>query len=86
MNETLTIGTFVLGMTQLIKDSGYVQGKMLQLVAVVLGAFATLASIYYPDVWAQLSGILLAAGITGTVSFADEKLEKKAELINEQRE
>lgn len=73
MNETLTIGTFVLGMTQIIKDSGYVQGKWLQLVAVALGAFATLVSVYYPEAWMQLSGILFAAGITGGVSFINEQ-------------
>lgn len=75
MNETLTIGTFVLGMTQIIKDSGYVHGKWLQLVAVALGAFATLVSVYYPEAWMQLSGILFAAGITGGVSFINEQRE-----------
>lgn len=73
MNETLTIGAFVLGMTQIVKDSGFVQGKWLQLVAVALGAFATLVSVYYPEVWTQLSGILLSAGITGGVSFINEQ-------------
>lgn len=71
--ETLTVSAFVLGMTQLVKDSGFVTGQWLKLVAVVLGAFATFVSMNYPDVWQQLSNILLAVGVTGTVSFLNEK-------------
>lgn len=73
--DTLTISAFVVGATQLVKDYGLVQGRGLQLVAVAFGAFATYLSLYQPEIWLQLSSILLAVGATGTVSFVDERLK-----------
>ena len=76
MQETLTIGAAVLGITQIIKDTGYVDTKWLQLVAVGLGAIFTLASLYYPEIWRDITGVLIAAGITGGVSFVNEQRSK----------
>lgn len=73
--DTLTIGAFVVGTTQLIKDYGVVQGKSLQLVAIGLGAIATYLTQYQPELWAQISTLLLAIGATGAVSFVDERVK-----------
>lgn len=76
MESTLTIAAFVLGMTQVIKDGGFITGQWLKLVAVALGAFATFLSLYYPELWQQLSAILVSVGVTGSVSFVNEQTKK----------
>lgn len=73
--DSLTIGAFVVGFTQIIKDHGLVQGKALQLVAIALGAVATYLTQYQPDLWNSLSTVLLAVGATGAVSFVDERIK-----------
>ena len=76
MENTLTITAFVLGMTQIVKDMGWVSGQYLKLVAFALGGFATLVTMYYPEVWASLSEVFIAVGVTGGVSFVDERLPR----------
>jgi len=76
MNETLTVTAFVLGMTQVVKDLGWVSGQYLKLFAFVLGGFAAFVTLHYPEVWAQLSDVLIAVGVTGGVSFVDERLDR----------
>lgn len=73
MESTITIGAFVLGVTQIIKDFGLVRGQYLKLVAVLLGALAMYLTVYRPETWETVSSICLAAGITGSVSFIDER-------------
>ena len=72
MGTELTVTAFVLGVTQIIKDIGLVQGKYLQIVAIALGGAATWLIMYQPELWASLSNIILAAGITGTVSLVKQ--------------
>lgn len=76
MENALTIGAFVFGLTQMIKETGYVKGEWLKLVAIVLGAIGTFISMYYPEMWQQLSAILIAVGVTGGVSFTNEKVSQ----------
>ena len=73
MESTITIGAFVLGVTQIIKDFGLVRGQYLKLVAVLLGALAMYLTVHRPETWEAVSSICLAAGITGSVSFIDER-------------
>jgi len=73
MNETLTIAAFVLGATQIVKDLGWVNGQYLKLLAVAFGALATYLSLYMPELYASLSAMLVATGVTGTVSFINEQ-------------
>ncbi len=76
MENTLTITAFVLGMTQVVKDLGWLSGQPLKLLAIVLGGFATFVTLYYPEVWEQLTAVLIAVGVTGGVSFVDERLDR----------
>ena len=72
---TLTVATFAVGVTQLVKDLG-VQGQWLKLVCFVAGAFAWGLMTYYPAAWEQLSAFLIAISVTGIVSFGDERLQR----------
>jgi len=71
--ETLTVGAFVLGMTQLIKDTGLVKGQALKVLAVLIGGVATYVSIYHAGIWDQISILLISLGVTGSVSFVNER-------------
>ena len=73
MESTITIGAFVLGVTQIIKDFGLDRGQYLKLIAILLGALAMYLTVYRPETWETVSSICLAAGITGSVSFIDER-------------
>lgn len=74
--DTVTIGAFVVGMTQIIKDYSGIRGEYLKFVAIALGGIAAYLTQYYPELWSQISTILLAVGATGSVSFMDERLNK----------
>jgi len=77
--EEFSILVFVLGTTQIIKDAGFVRGTALQVVAVVLGGLATYMSIYQPLLLVQITPLLQVLGLTGGISFLDERRKAKKE-------
>ena len=77
----MTVVGLTLGLTQLLKDAGFVTGQSLKVLAVLIGGIATYASIYHPEIWAQITPILHAIGITGGVSFLDSRIKPKEENV-----
>ena len=76
MENSLSILAFVVGFTQLIKDTKIVKGQWLKLVAIGLGGLGSYLFQYHPNLWIGMSEVILAASATGIVSFAGE-LKKK---------
>lgn len=75
MDAPLTIAAFSLGTTQLVKKLG-VQGNWLILVCLLCGAVASYMTMYQPEIWANMSHILIALSTTGVVSFVDDRLSR----------
>ncbi|MCP3684636.1 MAG: hypothetical protein GY861_18370 [bacterium] len=68
----IDVAAFVLGITQVVKDLGYIPNKFLPLVAIVVGAVANpviLARI--SDPMAYVEGVAIGLGTTGVYSVAD---------------
>jgi len=76
MQEPITILGFVVGGTQIVKDLGFVSGNWLKAVAVILGGVATYLTVYEPMLWEQLTGLIVAIGGTGGVSYIKSLLGK----------
>jgi len=74
--ETLSIGAFVVGICQILKNLELFPKKYTQLVAVAIGAAATYVSLYQPELWKGLSEFLIGLTATGLVSFAIEIKER----------
>lgn len=69
----VTVSTFAVGVTQLVKDAG-LQGQWLKLVCILAGTLAWAVLTYYPQAWAEITTLLVALSSTGIVSFTDERL------------
>jgi len=76
MNEPLTITAFIIGITQLVKDTGIITGQTLKAVAIIAGGVAGYMSLYQPEMWASISSLIYALTATGLVSFVDERRKK----------
>ena len=74
--ETLSIGAFVIGATQIIKSMQVLPAKCTPAVAVLLGAGATYLSLNQVELWAQVSTFLIGLTATGLVSFTKEISKK----------
>ena len=70
--ETLSIGAFVVGATQIIKAMGIFPSKFTPIVAILLGAGATYISLNQVELWTQISMFLIGLTATGLVSFGKE--------------
>lgn len=71
--ETLTTAALVFGLTQKIKDFGWAKGNALAVIAVIIGAVATYIQYVSPEAWEHVSLIAVSLGVTGGVSYVNEK-------------
>ena len=76
MESTISLAAFVIGMTQLVKDTGLVKGNWLRVVAIAFGGLASYLFQYHPQLWLGMSEVIIAASATGLVSFGHE-IKKK---------
>lgn len=74
--ETLSIGAFVIGSTQIIKSLGILPKSLTPVIAILIGAGATYLSMYQVDLWQQMSLFLIGLTTTGLVSFGKEVTKK----------
>jgi hypothetical protein len=72
MTEPLTIGAFVVAVTQLLKDLGIIAGNTTKIAAILIGAAATYTMVYMPELWSGISEFLIGLTATGLISFANE--------------
>lgn len=70
--ETLSIGAFVIGVTQIIKTTDLLPTRFIPAVATLVGAVATYLSMYQVDLWSNISVFLIGLTTTGLVSFGKE--------------